>query len=91
MKQDKSQIENNGWIKIKSENDLPKEEIDCFYRIVVPERYSNAGEYINCGRFRFKSFIHSTTQYFTSDDIIRHHYTRVTHYQPITKPKSPIY
>jgi len=82
---------NNGWIKIESEYDLPKESIDCHYRLFVSETYSNAGEYILSGRFRVKSSLTNSTNFFTCDDMIRSYFPRVTHYQPIQKPQPPIY
>ncbi len=82
---------NNGWIKIESEDDLPKESIDCHYRLFVSETYSNAGEYILSGRFRVKSSLTNSTNFFTCDDMIRSFFPRVTHYQPTQKPQPPIY
>ena len=82
---------NNGWIKIESEADLPKENIDCHYRLFVSEIYSNAGEYILSGRFRTKSSLSNSTNFFTCDDMIRSYFPRVTHYKPIEKPQPPIY
>lgn len=63
---------NNGWVKIESENDLPKENEQHYWTITennpdIKERYFNKffNEYKGEGK--------------------------VTHYQPIEKPQSPIY
>ena len=40
---------NNGWIKIESEDDLPKENIECFY---IPKHSKN----IVVGSFRLSSY-----------------------------------
>lgn len=82
---------NNGWVKIESEADLPKENIECFYRVVVSKPYINEGEYINTGRFRVKSVLTHCENFFTIDDVIRNYYPKVTHYMPIEKPQPPIY
>lgn len=83
--------DNNGWIKIESEKDLPKENIDCFYRYVVDKHFSNAGEKIQTGRFCLKSELHRLENYFTSDGIFSFPWEKVTHYQPVQKPEPPIY
>lgn len=68
---------NNGWIKIESEADLPKEDIDALFFIVT-----NGDQYT--GEFK------SGHGYFKSEyGTIYDH--EVTHYQPIIKPKPPIY
>lgn len=82
---------NNGWIKIENESDLPKENIECFFRVVVHERYCNAGVYINNGRFRVKSSLTNSENFFTVDDVIRNYFPKVTHYKIIEKPQPPIY
>lgn len=82
---------NNGWVKIESEIDLPKENIECFFRVVVNERYCNAGVYINNGRFRVKSSLTNSENFFTVDDVIRNYFPKVTHYKVIEKPQPPIY
>ncbi|AXF52390.1 MAG: hypothetical protein [Caudoviricetes sp.] len=63
---------NNGWIKIQSEGDLPKENAKNYWTITendknIKERWFNKffNEYEGEGK--------------------------VTHYQPIEKPKSPLY
>ena len=63
---------NNGWVKIENEDDLPKENIDCLICFSNNE--------IKCDRFlvNHKNFI-------------KNHYKYITHYQPIIKPKPPIY
>lgn len=64
--------DNNGWIKIESEDDLPKENNEYYWTITendkdIKERWFNKffNEYEGEGK--------------------------VTHYQPIIKPKPPIY
>lgn len=60
---------NNGWIRIESESDLPKEECQCFI-IVKGEVFFD---------------------YYNGNDFDLYVKSYVTHYQPITKPKPPIY
>ena len=69
---------NNGWIKIESEADLSKEIIDCFF-------YDNVEKAVVCGNYNsdFKKFNWSAFFVEWSEQI--------THYQPINKPKPPIY
>lgn len=74
---------NNGWIKIESEDDLPKEDMDCFYIT----KYS---ENIIPGCFRLHSY-KGWRNMFTVDHNIAVGLGHVTHYQPIIKPKPPIY
>jgi len=63
--------DNNGWIKIKSETDLPKGG-DIFYL---------------CGKmFEDGNFV--IDEMFTYNSIDK---DKFTHYQPIIKPKPPIY
>lgn len=70
---------NNGWIKIESEDDLPKEDgYGKMYHLVCSGKVENQGRYIHS----LKAFCH-----FGTFVIINH----VTHYQPIEKPKPPIY
>lgn len=66
---------NNGWIKIESEADLPKE--DGTYYIVCN------------GKVDVYNFIRERTE----DDIreVEYWLSETTHYQPIIKPKPPIY
>jgi hypothetical protein len=64
---------NNGWVKIESEEDLPKKSGD--YWVIL-----------NDGRIsQYSSYDH--------EDILCKGYMRqqMTHYQPIQKPKPPIY
>lgn len=68
---------NNGWIKIESESDLPKEELDCHFIFKQNDKkYQTFGVWDN----KLKSFWSGA---------LRINY--VTHYQPIQKPESPIY
>lgn len=68
---------NNGWIKIESEEDLPKEELDCHFVFKKNDiKYQTFGVWDN----KLKSFWSGA---------LRINY--VTHYQPIIKPKLPIY
>jgi hypothetical protein len=62
--------DNNGWIKIESEDDLPKKGIDCF--ILMPNGKILVS--INLDDLGFLTLKN-----------------RATHYQPIFKPKNPIY
>lgn len=68
------QVENNGWIKILSEKDLPKEEND--YWVI-----NNYGECFICvfdvDYKAFKGYFHYDNN------------GKVTHYQPIIKPQPP--
>lgn len=69
--------ENNGWIKIESENDLPKEELDCHFVFKQNDiKYQTFGLWDN----KLKCFYSGA---------LRINY--VTHYQPIIKPQPPIY
>ena len=84
--------ENKGWIKINSEDDLPKEDMECFYILEIPQRYSNAGKKINIGSFKFgKNIMSQQENYFTMDNFFYHRFPSVTHYQPIIKPNEPLY
>lgn len=70
---------NNGWIRIESEANLPKtqsitEEIHCFIK-------SSDNEIIGMGKFSFGSF----------KTFFGNNYENVTHYQPIVKPNKPLY
>lgn len=69
---------NNGWIKIESEDDLPKlkpeEELLCFIKSLDDGR-------VGIGIYSFGMF----------KTVFRNEYNNVTHYQPIIKPKPPIY
>ena len=67
--------DNNGWIKIESEDDLPKEVIECrtcFYN--------------------GKNYIEGIVKKRSPQELSRLKYiNEITHYQPIEKPKTPIY
>lgn len=63
---------NNGWIKIESENDLPKEEGN--YMIFHNQDNMQTSETFS------KNIVHKLFKY-----------NSITHYQPIEKPKPPIY
>lgn len=69
--------ENNGWIKIESEKDLPKES--GAYWITVYSELSNAPFWYNVieKTFNFRGHIFK--------------FNEVSHYQPIIKPLNPIY
>ena len=70
--------ENNGWIKIESEDDLPKEYGEYYFRTTYNTMITYSGWYSSSD----KKF-YDRNHYF---EIIE-----VTHYQPIIKPKPPIY
>lgn len=68
---------NNGWIKIESDNDLPKEDCDCHFKT-----YSNnyfLGKYVK------------DTDNFINIFYSKVHYGDVSHYKQIENPKEPIY
>jgi hypothetical protein len=67
---------NNGWIKIKSEEDLPKDNTRCHFIIDRYEELEKQGIYID------GLFWDAQSAY--TNKII-------THYQPIIKPEPPIY
>ena len=68
---------NNGWIRIESEEDLPKEEIDLHFIFEKNNgRFQTFGVWDN----KLKSFYSGALKI-----------SNVTHYQPIEKPKLPIY
>lgn len=62
---------NNGWVKIESEDDLPKEKCDL---LVYPE-------------FENQFVFHFYNDKKCKEVLMQNH----THYQPIEKPKPPIY
>lgn len=68
-------LKNNGWVKIESEEDLPKEVIECrtcFYN--------------------GKNYIEGVIKKRSPQELSRLKYiNEITHYQPIEKPKPPIY
>jgi len=69
---------NNGWIKIESEEDLPKDIFNCF---VISEKniLINAPVFYNQSQ---KTFTNGINAIF---------WNKFTHYKPIEKPKLPIY
>ena len=71
---------NNGWIKIESKDDLPKEEIDVHF--IFTEYKGEEGRFQTYGVWdnNLKSFYSGALKI-----------NNVTHYQPIIKPKPPIY
>lgn len=71
---------NNGWIKIESKDDLPKEEIDVHF--IFTEYEGKKGRFQTYGVWdnNLKSFYSGALKI-----------NNVTHYQPIIKPKPPIY
>lgn len=73
---------NHGWIKIESENDLPKENVGCFFLTKNKDCVT--------GRF-FVNHFKGWTNVFTIDNIFAFGIDCVTHYQPIVKPQPPIY
>lgn len=63
---------NNGWIKIESKDNLPKESGT--YHVIYENSFNNIGrEHFYLKGVGWDSFL------------------KVTHYQPIIKPKPPIY
>ncbi len=68
--------DNNGWIKIENEEDLPKDS--AYYWIITNSNNIHLTEY----EVDFK-------QFFTKDYAYNDY--EITHYQPIEKPKPPIY
>jgi len=69
----KEKVTNNGWIKIESEADLPKE--DGFYWMKDKEFGVDMAQYFS----EEKKWFCSNVRQFP------------THYQPIVKPKPPIF
>ncbi len=69
---------NNSWIKIESEDDLPKEIINCWVK-TIKNGIINTVVLYNCYGKVF------------TDGIINQKWSEFTHYQPIIKPSSPIY
>jgi hypothetical protein len=83
INQIKEEIESNekdNWIKIENEDDLPKENIDCFY-------LTKHGDYC-IGRFVLEHF-RGWKRMFTIDGVIAVGFGYVTHYQRIIKPDLP--
>lgn len=67
---------NNGWVKIESEEDLPNEEID----------YWVVDSYGDCFICKFDTDYKAFKGYFHYDTN-----GKITHYKPIIKPQLPIY
>ena len=76
---------NNGWIKIESEEDLPKDDEFKFNETFLVY-YCCKG----CSNMIFKGSIDKYTLKFR-DITNKLEKEKVTHYQPIVKPESPIY
>ncbi|KUY28050.1 hypothetical protein [Elizabethkingia ursingii] len=70
---------NNGWTRIESEEDLPKEAIECYFI---------AGEEIYKGWYNLISF---NGRLKPNSVVINFSNDMVTHYQPIETPKPPIF
>jgi len=68
---------NNGWIKIESEDDLPKQENNLW--LLLSDGSCILGDY----NIFQKKFRHRLEGVCTDDE--------VTHYQPIEKPQPPLY
>ena len=66
---------NNGWISLKSEDDLPKEIMACYFIL-------KSNKAMLAGHFRNGCFDYALRYYDIND---------VSHYQPIVKPEPPIY
>ena len=71
---------NNGWISILSEADLPKERT--FVWCMVKNQKEPILAFTYTGQFG---------DYFFHEEPNNHEWKNVTHYQPITKPKKPIF
>jgi len=54
-------MNNNGWIKIESENDLPKKDCNCW--IVVNNEIKNGNYSLRKGRFFIIMYIDNVTHY----------------------------
>lgn len=68
---------NNGWIKIESENDLPKNEEIVEYWILDDDEIIHA------------KFMHESKNWYDDFDLNLRHFP--THYQQIVKPQPPLY
>lgn len=80
---------NNGWIKIESEEDLPTPELGKEYYFISLEKNTEKSEIIT-------GYTDKKGKYFICSESYRViHYNdtfyKITHYQPIEKPKPPIY
>ncbi len=70
---------NNGWIKIESEADLPEED------------YGNYHVYSNKEIFGSEPKNQGTDDFYKDNNKIKDWLDNHTHYQPIIKPEPPIY
>lgn len=68
---------NNGWVRVWNELDLPTEKTACFFLVELLER-----TYTGYYNPENKSFVSCGFTYI---------HDAVTHYQPITKPNTPLY
>jgi hypothetical protein len=69
---------NNGWIKIKSDEDLPKENnLECF---LFRNGFIDKGVFDN-----------ETKKFYDFETGYNRRLRYITHYQPIPKPKPPIF
>jgi hypothetical protein len=68
---------NNGWISVLSENDLPSENKSCWVKIKDTEVNTPFWYRSSDKTFQFNGLVYGIKD--------------VTHYQPITKPQPPIY
>ena len=71
---------NNKWIRIESENDLPKEGYGLYHIITKTDIYTNIPKNQNIDEF-WGNDINKSSWWLQN----------VTHYQPISKPQPPIY
>ena len=70
-----NELSKDSWIKVESENDFPKEDLDCHFIFKRQEtRYQSFGVY----DLRLKSFWSGALKV-----------SNVTHYQEIIKPNAP--
>ena len=67
---------NNGWIRIESKDDLPKEKINCYIYYTHCQGFPQIGI----------DMFHPLYNRFESDELLN-----ITHYKPIITPKTPIY
>lgn len=86
---------NNGWIKIESEDDLPKEKE--LFRFIPCNKFEN--EFIGWIDFEKQEVFFIDFKYYKvlkdgnrySSETNAWLTNQITHYQPIEKPKHPIY
>jgi hypothetical protein len=70
--------DNNGWISIKSEEDLPQEFQEYH---VIRDNFFHTARYVDKNRW-----VYSGNDYPKTTEILN-----ITHYQPIIKPKMPLH